>query len=339
MTLTSKRLKKFPLIKSKELRNAVVICHRNADVDAYCSAYAIVCLIKKINSEANIEVASPKGLDILTRKVQKEFNIEVTDSLDISKADLVVVVDTGDLSLLGKWGDQLKSTKSTTIFIDHHPLTESTKSVADLLLIDEYASSSSEIIYRLFKAKKADLGMDIAQVLLLGILFDSRHLTLADCRTIKIVMELCKNGASLVSARELLEVPRRKSEIIARMKAAQRLRTYVANDLIIAVTNVSSFQASIANALLYLGANMALAVGKYGNGVRGSLRSTQSFYLKTKVHLGKDVAQKAASILKGNGGGHSTAASLSSKCTLDATITSILSALSEKLQIKIKKLS
>lgn len=134
-------------------------------------------------------------------------------------------------------------------------------------------------------------------------------------------------------------MPLRKSEIIARMKAAQRLRTYRAKDLMIAVTNVSSFQASVANTLLGLGADMAFAVGGYGKGVRGSLRSTQSFYLKTGVHLGKDVAQKAASMLKGKGGGHPTAASLSSQCTIDEAITSVLSALSEKLQIKIKKLS
>ncbi|MCP8304094.1 MAG: DHH family phosphoesterase [archaeon] len=339
MKLTSRRLKKFPLIEPKRLKDAVVICHRNADVDAYCSAYAVVHLIKQINPEAHVDVASPKGLDTLARRVQKEFNVEVTASLDISKADLVVVVDTGDLSLLESWGDQLRSTKSTRIFIDHHPLTESTKSVADLLLIDEDASSSSEIIYRLFKAKKAELGQDTAQALLLGILYDSRHLTIADCRTIKIVMELCRKGASLVSSRELLEMPLRKSEIIARMKAAQRLRTYRAKDLMIAVTNVRSFQASVANTLLGLGADMAFAVGGYGKGVRGSLRSTQSFYLKTGVHLGKDVAQKAASMLKGKGGGHPTAASLSSQCTIDEAITSVLSALSEKLQIKIKKLS
>ena len=338
MKLTAKRLNKFPLIEPKTLKDAVVICHRNADVDAYCSAYAVVQLIKEINPEAQINVASPKGLDVLAQRVQQKFNVKVNYSLDISKADLVVVVDTGDISLLGKWGDRLKSTKSKKIFIDHHPLTESTKSVADLLFIDESASSSSEIVYRLFKAKKAELGQNLAQVLLLGILFDTRHLTIAKCRTIQSVSELCKKGASLVSSRELLEMPRRKSEIIARMKAAQRLRTYVAKELIIAVTNVSSFQASVANSLLNLGANMAFAVGEIENGVKGSLRSTESFYLKTRIHLGKDVAKKVASLLKGNGGGHSTAASLSSPCTIDETITSVLSIISEKLQIKIKEL-
>jgi len=209
--MTSKKLRKFPLIETKRLRRAIILCHRNADVDAYCSAYAVASLLKQINPEVSISVASPKGLSKLTKRVQDRFRIDLTESPDISEADLIIVVDTGDLSLLEGWGDGLKSTKATKIFIDHHPLTESIKSVADLLLIDEKASSCSEIIYEIFKAKKVKLMQDVAQTLLTGILFDSQHLTIADCGTIKIVAELCKRGALLASSKELLEMPRNVS--------------------------------------------------------------------------------------------------------------------------------
>jgi len=336
--ITSTKLRKFPLIETKRLKYATVLCHRNADVDAYCSAYAVTSFLKQINPEVNVSVASPKGLSKLTRRVQDKFRIDLTESPNISKADLIVVVDTGDLSLLESWGDELKSTKVLRIFIDHHPLTESIKSIADLLLIDEKASSCSEIIYEMFKVKKVKLTQDVAQALLTGILFDSQHLAIADCKTIGIVTELCKRGAFLASSKELLEMPRSTPEIIARTKAAKRLRAYRAKDWIIAITNVSSFQASVANALLDLGADVAFALGDRGDEVRGSLRATQSFYSKTKVHLGIDIAQKLASILKGKGGGHSTAASISSSCTTDETLSCFLSTLSEKLKIKIKEI-
>jgi len=88
---------------------------------------------------------------------------------------------------------------------------------------------------------------------------------------------------------------------------------------------------------LDLGADLAFALGDRENEVRGSLRSTQFFYSKTKVHLGIDIAQKLASILKGKGGGHSTAASLSSPNTMDETVSSFLSILSKKLKIKIRE--
>ncbi|MCP8320885.1 MAG: DHH family phosphoesterase [archaeon] len=336
--ITSKKLRKFPLIETKRLRYAIVLCHRNADVDAYCSAYAVTSFLKQINPEVNVSIASPKGLSTLTRRVQDRFRIDFIESPNILKADLIVVVDTGDLSLLEGWGDELKSTKAPRIFIDHHPLTESIKSVADLLLIDEKASSCSEIIYEIFKTKKVKLMQDVAQALLTGILFDSQHLTIADCRTIKIVTELCKRGAFLALSKELLEMPRSMPEIIAHMKAAKRLRACRAREWIIAITNVSSFQASVANAILDLGADLAFALGERENEVRGSLRATQSFYSKTKVHLGIDIAQKVASILEGKGGGHSTAASLSSPCTIDETVSCFLSTLSEKLKIKIKEI-
>jgi len=331
------KLRKFPLIETKKLRYAIVLCHRNADVDAYCSAYAVTSFLKQINPRVSVSVASPKGLSKLTRRVQDKFRVDLTESPNISEADLIVVVDTGDLSLLEGWGDELKSSKSTKVFIDHHPLTKSIKSIADLLLIDEKASSCNEIVYEIFKAKKVKLTREVAQALLTGILFDSQHLTIADCRTIKIVAELCKS-ASLTFSKELLETPRSVPEIIARVKAVKRLTAYRAKDWIIAITNVSSFQASVANSILDLGADVAFALGGRGDEVRGSLRSTQSFYSNTNVHLGIDIAQKLASILKGKGGGHPTAASLTSSCTIDETISLFLSTLSDRLGFEIEKI-
>ena len=335
--ITSKKLRKFPLVENERLRYALVLCHRNADVDAYCSAYAIVSLLKQINPKVNISITSPKGLSALARRVQDRLRMDLTESPNIKEADLIVVVDTGDLSLLESFEDEIKSTKATKIFIDHHPLTKSVESVADFLLIDEKASSCSEIIYELFKAKKVGLIQDVAQALLTGILFDSQHLAIADCKTIKIVSELCKS-ASLTTSKELLEMPRSLPEIIAHMKAAKRLRVYRAREWIIAITDVNSFQASVANAFLGLGADVAFVLGSFENGVKGSLRATQSFYLKTKVHLGIDIAQKVASILKGKGGGHPTAASLSSPSAIDNTISCFLSTLSDKLKIKMKEI-
>ncbi|MEM3437266.1 MAG: DHH family phosphoesterase [Nitrososphaerales archaeon] len=335
--ITSTKLRKFPLIENEKLRYALVLCHRNADVDAYCSAYSIASLLKKINPKVNVSIASPKGLSSLTRRVQNKFRIDLIESPNINEADLIVVVDTGDLSLLERLGDEIKFTKATKIFIDHHPLTESIKSIADLLLIDEKASSCSEIIYTIFKAKKVKMTQDVAQALLTGILSDSQHLAIADCRTIKIVSELCKI-ASLTISKELLEMPRNIPEIIAHMKAVKRLRIYRTKEWIIATTTVNSFQASVANAILDLGADVAFALGSLGNEVRGSLRSTQSFYLKTNVHLGIDIAQKVASTLKGKGGGHSTAASFSSQSTVDEAISCFLSILSEKLGARINEI-
>jgi nanoRNase/pAp phosphatase (c-di-AMP/oligoRNAs hydrolase) len=102
-------------------------------------------------------VASPKGFSALARRIKEKFVLDVAESPDTSKANLVVVVDTGDISLLDEWVKMIDSPYSRKIFIDHHPLTDSTKSVADFLIVDDKASSSSEIVYQLFKAKKAKL--------------------------------------------------------------------------------------------------------------------------------------------------------------------------------------
>jgi nanoRNase/pAp phosphatase (c-di-AMP/oligoRNAs hydrolase) len=336
--IKSKDLKNFPLIESGKLKSALVLCHRNADVDAYCSAYGVVSLLEQINPKVDIAIASPNGLSAIAKKVQDRFSKKVTEMPNIPKADLIVIVDTGDLSLLGGWSDELRFTKAPKVFIDHHPLMKSTESVADLILVDDRAFSCSEIVHRIFKAKRTNMTKDVAQALLIGIMFDSQHLAIADCKTVKVVAELCKKGASPSEAKKVLEMPRSLPKVIAHVKAAKRLRAYRAEDLVIAITNVKSFQATVANSLLGLGVDLAFALGSHEDGVRGSLRATQSFYSKTGVHLGIDIAEKVASTLKGKGGGHSTAASLFSSFGEDKIIDQFLSTLSEKLQTKIKEI-
>lgn len=91
-------------------------------------------------------------------------------------ADLVVLLDMGDVSRSPVASALLnKTSRPVVINIDHHPtrLELDGQTVVDHSLIDQAASSTSEILYRYLTAVGAPIGQSLATSLLTGILTDT----------------------------------------------------------------------------------------------------------------------------------------------------------------------
>jgi nanoRNase/pAp phosphatase (c-di-AMP/oligoRNAs hydrolase) len=85
---------------------------------------------------------------------------------------------------------------------------------------------------------------------------------------------------------------------------------------IIVSSMVSSFEASACRALIDLGADVAIVSSNRKKGGRVSGRSTDAFHKRTGVSLAK-VMEKVGLELDGSGGGHPTAATVSSISDFD----------------------
>jgi len=303
-----------------------VITHRLADVDAYCSAYATANLLRS-TTRSNVRVVLPEGLNTIAEQVSKKFPLNIDKSPDFAKADLIAIVDTNNPLLLSQMKDEIITSSARKVLIDHHPMAKNGEKLANAKFVDTKASSASELVYRLYRENRVKMSKQIAQVLLVGIMADSQHLFLASSQTIEAVNELCKRGASLELARNVLTHERDPSERIARLKAAQRVSVYGVNSFIAAFSRVGSFQASAARALLDLGADVAVVVGGDEKASKASLRATQRFYNESKLHLGIDIAGKLTDL----GGGHPTAASLSAKVGEDELARMLMNAIEAKL--------
>jgi nanoRNase/pAp phosphatase (c-di-AMP/oligoRNAs hydrolase) len=288
----------------KTVRNAAVLCHRHADADTYLSAYALAFILQRVMPSAQISIIIPDGMSALTKKLAESFPYEKRE--EAPDYDLLVAVDIGHLELLGDWGEKLRASGAEKILIDHHPPQQD--SPYDQTLIDTTSSSAAELVYRLSKQLGVPLDRKVSQALLLAILFDSQYLSIAGVKTLRVVLELVETGADLDEARASLRSPPDYGEVIAKLKAARRLKIYRSKGWVIAVSTVGSFQANVARSLTQLGADVALVVGEVGEEVKGSLRAHPRFYAETKVHLGTDVSE-AISKGRGYGGGHPTAAS------------------------------
>lgn len=290
-----------------------IICHRHADVDAYTAAFGLSDLLMKLNSELKIRLYAPDGLGLLARKVQDAIHAEVSDVFPPSGEKRFYVVDTGHAALLEEALDYLKASSAEVVFIDHHPPHDSTKEIALARIVDEKASSTAEVVYMLFKEASIIPTPQTSLALLTGILSDSQNLKLARLQTLENVVELGKLGADLQEARELLWMPRERSEVIARLKGSQRLTIYKVGEWMLATTLIGSFHASVARALVELGSDVSIALGEHEGETRCCLRATQHFYKQTGLHLGTEIAATVAEAHSGIGGGHPTAASLTAK--------------------------
>jgi len=304
-----------------------VVTHRLADVDAYCSAYAVAKLLKSLAKDSRVKVVLPEGLNTIAKTVSKKFPLYIDNDPYFLSAGLIVVVDTNNPLLLSDAMPEIEKSKAKKVLMDHHPLGNHAKRLADMLFVDTKASSTCEVVYRLYQTSKVKIDKQVAQVLLLGIMADSQHLFLASSKTIEAVNNLCKLGASLEMAKKTLTRKRDPPECIARLKAAQRASIYSVNGFLVAFSRVGSFHASAAKALLDLGADLAIVVGGDEKESKASLRATQQFRELSKLHLGTDIASK----LSDSGGGHPTAASLSAKVGEDELAKMLMDAVEARL--------
>jgi len=255
----------------------------------------------------------------------------LTNEPQIENAEVIVLLDTNTVQQLGEWSKRLKASKAALIVIDHHASHPETEQLATLIVADEKASSTCEIVYKLFKEAEVKLRTDEARALFLGIAFDTRHFVLASSATFKAVADLIDAGVKPEETLPFLSLSMELSERIARLKASKRIKLLKINDWLITFSHVSAYQASAARALVSLGAHVAVVAGQRNEQIQISMRATRDFYEKTGVHLGRDVAKPLGEYLQGMGGGHSVSAGVNGVGDIEGAVKRCVRLLRERL--------
>ncbi len=302
--------RRFPFVDPKKLRRAAVVCHRNADADAYLSAFALSKLLHTLAPRCKVDIVTPEGMTILTTKLSQSFKHRTVDQSE-AEYDLYVAVDVGDSELLKDWRSKMEASAAQKVLVDHHPLRD--RSLYGRVIVDESATSAAEVVFGLFRELKVRIDRRTAQALLEGMMFDSSHLAIAGPKALRAVVELLNVGADIGEARRALRSEPDYGEVLAKLKGAQRVEIYRLGKWVAATSLVGSFQAHVARSLIFLGADVSVVGGESGGETRVSLRANQRFFEATNVKLGVDVAEKVGVALGGHGGGHPTAASLECK--------------------------
>lgn len=292
----------------RKARTLQIIGHQNSDPDAVCSAYAFSVLARRINRRLKVSFASPDGVSKLSKQILASVPLQVVDRPDLSEMDLIVTVDTNTLQQLGTLKEIVLSSTKPLVMIDHHAPHPENAGTATLVLCDEKATSTCEIILDMYEKFHISPSRAVSQALMTGLLIETGHMSIATRRTFKSAYSLVRLGADPQTAFALARTSMDDSERIARVKSAQRVRLEHVDKWLIALSEVGSYQASAARALVSLGAHMAVVAGQRNDEVTLSFRSTRDFVEGTGLHLGSDLAAPLGSRMGGMGGGHATAA-------------------------------
>jgi nanoRNase/pAp phosphatase (c-di-AMP/oligoRNAs hydrolase) len=289
--------------------NPLIIGHQNADPDAICSMIAIRTLYLALRPDGKPTLVCD-DVSRLANQVLKHFssNVDFSDTSE-DEHDLVVLLDTNSEFQLGPKVRTLLIEPSRTLAIDHHEINPDLTSIAEHQVVDSNASSTCEIVISLYDDLDVSISPLIANLLLTGMIFDTRRFFHSGRGSFLSAVKLIDAGADYDSCVRSLIIKPDRSERIARLKAAGRMQIHNMNNWIVATSKIGAYEASACRAMIEIGADVAIVSGKTSKGVvRFSSRSTRQFSSETEVNLGTDVMEPIGVIIGGEGGGHANAA-------------------------------
>lgn len=179
----------------KKHDNFLITSHVNPESDALGSELGFYRLLKALGKNAVIinEEAAPSEYDFLPQvSAIKAYK----DNLKGVKFDCFVALDCSDLKRTGEVY-KLNTPTRPIINIDHH--ISNVKFGRSNWVCPE-ASSTSEMVYELFKAMKVEIDKDTAILLYTGILTDTGSFRFSNttCKTHKVVADLMTHGLDVV---------------------------------------------------------------------------------------------------------------------------------------------
>lgn len=319
------------ILKSKKIEKVLILTHQSADPDGLGSCLALKEGLSQIGISSKVGV--PQSIGKFCKTTFGDWISQVEINPEIEDYDLVFVLDTSSSPQLNPL-----EIKGKIVLIDHH-LPGDLEKKAEFKFIRKNAKSTSQLIYCLLEELNVEINEEMAELLLIGLIYDSRHLKLAEKKEFEVLIKLLqKSRLSYGEILEKMHSPPELSERIARLKASRRSELYKINGYVVLFSKISSFEGSSANSLVKMGADIAIVGCIRKNEIRISGRGRRN--ILEHVDLAEDVFKKLEDIIQGQAGGHNLAASGNGKNTesWDKVKNKILEILKKKLGGKVKKL-
>ncbi len=298
-------------------KKLLFLIHEHADPDAVGSAYYL-------SRYYGGEIATPSPPSTTGKNLLSFLDFELKSSIDADKYDLIIVLDTPDMSQLEPFEIPLEK----VLVIDHH----SSNSWDDVDLYLEERTSCAEIVYEIIGDRTLTEKEGIA--LAGGIFTDSSSLQRADAKTLLTLGKILeRSGIDIHDVKEVLFESRSFSEKIARLKGAKRADWKEVNGFILAETTIGAFEGSVASYLLDGGADIALVINPSADEYRSRIigRAVQEV-TDSGLDLGKLFTDLAEDEKGFEGGGHPGAAVLN----ISGPVDDISRYISEKIIKRMK---
>jgi len=230
----------------------VITTHINADFDSLASMLAA----KKLYPNATLVFpgSQERSLrDFFIRSTLYSFEVERIKNIDLKEVERLILVDTRQMSRIGKFSEVLSKTDLEIHIYDHHP--PSSEDLHGSIEVISEVGATVTLLLDILQKKEIEITPDEATVMMLGIYEDTGNLTFPSTKEedFKAAGYLVRKGANL----NIL------SNVITKELTAEQV--FLLNDLIQSATryNFHGIDVVIAQASVdrYIG-DMAVLVHK-----------------------------------------------------------------------------
>lgn len=282
----------------------LVLTHINPDPDAVASVF----LIKKILDTygLNATILFPDAPSRVSKRILEKLDIDWTTTVEVHRPYALVICDTSSSVLLGKNKNLLNNSEKTLVIDHHFPCGDLCEKAEFRIVLRE--PSTTAIIADIARKSNITLGEKLSTLALCGILYDTRRFAISSPSTFKTSAWLMEQGGDYNMALSLLTEKIQYSEKIARFKGIYRSSIVEVCGYIIATTEVSAFEASVARTLVSIGADVAIVIGGKKEEIRVSIRASKE--LLEKGFSASEISKRISKSLGGQGGGHEAAAGI-----------------------------
>lgn len=316
-------------LKNKRI---LITTHDQADIDAIASTIVFRDIVKNLFPAQEVYLYIPHLSQLshtfLGKIAQKypNFTLIFNPDFNFYEIDVLIVLDTNSLEQVFLPQNHASICSSLPcLFIDHHYPSPSfeKKHYYEYSIIKPEISSTCEIIFEISKLIHFDLSLPHKVLLLSGLLTDSGFFSHGNNDTVKRAALLLNHEISLDDIRSHLEEEISLSEKIAVIKGFQRVKLIRENDWLIGISHIGSYEAIVAGYLIKMGFDVGIVYSEKKDGFRISTRARSKLCKKQGLNLAL-ILEASSEICKGNGGGHSCAASINGKTQLELTLDIIL---------------
>lgn len=320
-------------------KKILITTHDLVDIDGLVSCFVLKFFIKHYYNSENIHISfseMSKSTKEFLLKFKEKFsqnNFSLENKIEIEKIDVIVILDTNNLDQVKSLNDfNVLNSNTPLIFLDHHLNLEQVykNNISSLNIIDNEFSSTAEIIYELCEYFNVEITLPYKFLLIAAIITDSGFFKHGNNDTILRVSRLLTNQLNYQEILSMLKNTKDISKTISKIKAFQRIRLLQEGTWLIGITNIGSFEASVASSLVKLGCDVAIVYSGNKLENRITTRARKNTCLKTGLHLGK-ILKEISEKFGGSGGGHDGAASFNGNIDLELVIDKILDKIKQVL--------
>ncbi len=276
-------------------KRALVVTHKNADPDAIGCAYTVKKVCDSLGVKA--EVHLPDGPSKVSRSILESLGVSWQEKW--GEAQALIVCDTSNMSMIGDHPNLIEGIPEVLVIDHHFPPGSLAERASVRLIMQEPASTVIAVLL----AERLGVKLDsvTATLALAGIIYDTRRFLYTSPNTFLASKLLLESGVDYIKTLKMLEEKEDYSEIIARLKGVQRASIVDVCGYLVAITESSAYEASVARTLVSLGVDLAIVVG--GHGVsRASVRVSER--LLRKGFDSSSLVADVARAIGGEAGGH-----------------------------------